>query len=691
MRWMRSVLAVAALAAMMSAHAERDFSGQTPSGAYYRIAVPDNWKPGQVLVMYQHGLDFGGADPDPSLGPLKDLQISEGYAVAASSYRQRGWALFTAPDDNAELLSAFKQLVGTPGAIVPFGASLGGLISLKMAEDSRFAPVPGVYAACPPAAGTRAWDEAIDLRLAYDVICKGAGDLPTGDQPTPWAYNLGDIPSNLSDLQDKAQLLQTLIPVNLCTGINLPSEIRNGAMKRRLAQLMALGHITDEDFFVTNMGYATYALSDLVRAPDKLNGLNPFSTIGVDYGDATLDADIARISPEPFGQLYFKWSSDFRGRVSPSTKVISIQTSQDQLVIPANQDVLRHTLPASQLTSALVNEASPTHCGFTLAEGVAGWEALRAWVGGAPQPTVNDLQNTCNAATAQGAAGPCRYDASITVPSFDSQVQPRQASAAPPVDAHYSGQWYDPARSGEGISLEILGNGKAAVYFFTQPPKDVAGKQSWLFGVGDVVGNGVEFADVELPALDASGNFTSTRWGRIGLVFDDCGSGAMRWDGPPDWGSMEVPLKRLTSLQSLGCGIQGGTPPSVNAVSGAWSDANYNGRGFVFEQLDAQRIDAIWFGFDNSGVPVWLTGILDQDQTGGYAGSMVQAFGTHFGADFDSASIQRAVNGTLSVSSIACNIATTTFQTAAGQLGLMPASLAPQRFTIPLGMPSCAP
>ncbi len=119
--------------------------------------------------------------------------------------------------------------------------------------------------------------------------------------------------------------------------------------------------------------------------------------------------------------------------------------------------------------------------------------------------------------------------------------------------------------------------------------------------------------------------------------------------------------------------------------------ANYNGRGFVFEQLDAQRIDAIWFGFDNSGVPVWLTGILDQDQTGGYAGSMVQAFGTHFGADFDSASIQRAVNGTLSVSSIACNIATTTFQTAAGQLGLMPASLAPQRFTIPLGMPSCAP
>ncbi len=679
---------VAALFAMMSAHAARDFSGQTPSGAYYRIAVPDNWKPGQILVMYQHGLEFSASDPSPSLGPLKDLQISEGYAVAASSYRQRGWALFTAPDDNAELLTVFKQLVGAPGAIVPFGASLGGLISLKMAEDSRFAPVPAVYSACPPAAGTRAWDEAIDLRLAYDAICKGAGELPTGDQPTPWAYNLDDIPDDVSDLEDKAQLLQTALPVNQCTGINLPSEIRNGAMKRRLAQLMALGHITDEDFFVVNMGYATYALSDLVRAPDKLNDLNPFGNLGVDYNDDTLNADIARISPEPFGQLYFKWSSDFRGRVGPSTKIVSIQTSQDQLVIPANQDVLRRALPASQLTSALVNEPSPTHCGFTLAEGVAGWEALRAWVGGAPQPNVGDLQDTCNAAVAQGAAGPCRYDASISVPSFDSQVRPRQANTAPPVDAHYSGQWYDPQRAGEGISLEILPGNKAVVYFFTYP-RAGGGRQAWLSGVGDVVGNGIEFADVELPSVDASGKFASMHWGRIGLVFDDCSNGTMRWDGPPGWGSMEVPLGRLTSLQSLGCGIQGGSPPSAKAASGAWFDPAFFGSGFAFEQLDTQRIAAIWFGFDSGGAPVWLTGLIDQDSGGNFSGAMVQPFGTHFGADFDSASIQKPVNGTLTAVPFACNSGSTEFVAALNQLGSIPASLSLQRITTPLGVPAC--
>ena len=284
-------IAFVALLASASAHAEQDFAGSTPSGAFYSIAVPDGWKPGDILVMYQHGLSFEEPGPNPDLGPIKDLQLSEGYAVAASSYRQRSWALFTAADDNAELLDVFKQTVGAPGAIIPFGASLGGLISLKLAEDSRFAPVPAVYSACPPAAGSRAWDAAIDLRLAYDVICKSAGDLPTGDQPYPWAYNLDDIPNDLSDLEDKAQLLETLLPVNQCTGVNLPEEIRNGAMKRRLAELMNLNHITDEDFFVTNMGYATYAMSDLVRAPDKLDDLNPFSTVGVVYSDAAVNAE----------------------------------------------------------------------------------------------------------------------------------------------------------------------------------------------------------------------------------------------------------------------------------------------------------------------------------------------------------------------------------------------------------------
>ncbi|HEX6834476.1 MAG TPA: hypothetical protein VF132_13145, partial [Rudaea sp.] len=135
MRYGRFVFALAALFVAAFAHAERVFTGQTAAGAYYRITAPDGWKDGDALILFQHGLTFEPPGPNPDLGPLADLQLAEGYAIAATSYRQRAWALFTAFDDNADLLALFKQQVGTPGAIIPYGGSLGGLVALKMAED----------------------------------------------------------------------------------------------------------------------------------------------------------------------------------------------------------------------------------------------------------------------------------------------------------------------------------------------------------------------------------------------------------------------------------------------------------------------------------------------------------------------------------------------------------------------------
>ena len=481
--------------------------------------------------------------------------------------------------------------------------------------------------------------------------------------------------------------MQTLLPLNQCTGVNLPSYVRNDAMQRRLTQLMAFDHITDEDFFVTNVAYATYALSDLVRAPDKLNVLNPFTNVGVDYGDATLNADIARIDAEPFAALYFHWASDFRGKIG-AAKVISIQTDHDQLVIPANQYVLRQTLPATQLTSALVDEATPTHCGFTLAEGVAGWEALRTWIASDAQPSVNDLQHDCTNAVAAGAAGPCRYDASIAVPTFDSQVRPRQQVAALALDGTYSGQWFDPARNGEGIALEMLGDGHALVYMFTYPPSGYSGQQAWLIGIGDVVGNGIEFADVLRSSLAADGSLQAAHWGRMGLVFSDCNNASMRWDGPSDWGSMEVPLSRVTAFAGLGCPASGNPPAQA---SGAWSDPRYNGSGFVFEQLDAQHLATIYFGFDSAGNQIWLSGIAQQG-AGGYGGPFYQPSGPRFGSNYNPSAFNPVLQGELSGLHLQCTSGNVQVQ---GFPGLpdtaTPWALALSRITIPLGVPQCGP
>lgn len=442
-----ALLGLIALACVNDASAAtQEFSGVAPSGAWYHIKVPAGWHAGNALVMFQHGFDIKPATNPPGLGPLDSVMLAEGYAVAATSYRQADWALFTAIEDNQELLQVFTQVAGAPGEIVPFGGSMGGLIALKLAEAPGFPPVHGTYALCPAAAGARLWDAAIDLRLAYDVVCHDAGDLPHGDQPLSWAFNLNMIPDNIDDLSNKAEILRALLPLNQCTGVNLPSYLRNDAMQRRLDELMALTHITDEDFFVTNVGYSTFVLSDLVRAPDKLDNHNAFTTAGVDYSsDPTIEAGIARISADPAAALLLHQVSDFHGAIGTS-KVLSMHTSRDQLVIPGNQDFVRNALPADQRTIAIVDEPTPTHCGFTEAEGLAGWEALRAWKEGAPQPQVADLQAACTTLAATGQVdGPCRFDANAQIAPFDSIVRPRPADLQP-----------QPAHSQHAYPLELL-------------------------------------------------------------------------------------------------------------------------------------------------------------------------------------------------------------------------------------------
>jgi hypothetical protein len=428
------------VAATAPVRANQEFTGELASGAWYQVDIPDGWQPGDALVLFQHGLDFTIPSNPPGLGPLKAVMLDEGYAIAATSYRERGWALFSAIDDNRDVLATFEDLAGgAPGEVVPFGGSMGGLIALKLAEADGFPPVRGAYALCPAAAGARIWDAAIDLRLAFDVVCADhdAGEFPRGSEPYPWALDLDQIPDGLGDLFDYAQLFPVLLPLEQCTGVNLPPVLRNDAMQERLDRLQDFAHVSNEDFFVTNIAYATYVLSDLVRAPDKLDNRNPFTTVGVDYSsDPEIEANILRIVADPDAAAELHAVSDFTGAVGDA-KILSMHTSKDQLVIPGNENFVSEAVPADQRTIAIVDEDDPTHCGFSDAEGLAGWEALRAWKDGAPQPSVADLQTQCESLeTDADVDGPCRFDPAAQIVPFDQIVRPRSGGMVPTHRGH---------------------------------------------------------------------------------------------------------------------------------------------------------------------------------------------------------------------------------------------------------------
>jgi len=88
------------------------------------------------------------------------------------------------------------------------------------------------------------------------------------------------------------------LAVHACTGILAPPAFRtpgqNGRLKKILDTLLIPGN-----FLLTDMGYATFAMSDLVHDPRKLSGKIGTGNAGVDYGDPEINASIGRVSPNP--------------------------------------------------------------------------------------------------------------------------------------------------------------------------------------------------------------------------------------------------------------------------------------------------------------------------------------------------------------------------------------------------------
>jgi len=101
----------------------------------------------------------------------------------------------------------------------------------------------------------------------------------------------------------------------------------------------------------------------------------------------------------------------------------------------------------------------------------------------------------------------------------------------PPAPEHVlSGSWYDPARSGEGYTLEILADGRVLVYWFSFDPDS---NRRWFFGVGSVEDGDLVFTDM-----------LTTRGGGFGEDFDPA-----TVEGLP-WGSLELELDCNTGIAS---------------------------------------------------------------------------------------------------------------------------------------------
>ncbi len=155
-------------------------------GAKYAIKLPQQWN--GTLLLYSHGYRFAApAPPDFSAvqtsaqvsstdsdgtgsDPLSTKLLSEGYALAGSSYKSNGWAVGDGVKAGEDLHDKFVQLVGKPKRTYVWGDSLGGLITEVIAEQNP-SWVDGSAPMCGALAGPNYnFDAALDVAVAVKAL-----------------------------------------------------------------------------------------------------------------------------------------------------------------------------------------------------------------------------------------------------------------------------------------------------------------------------------------------------------------------------------------------------------------------------------------------------------------------------------------------------------------------------------------
>lgn len=494
--------------------------GATDSGAYYTIVIPKGWTAADGLVFWNHGFQSflnsfesndllsilnpqwegyytGTVEARPSLGPYGDHILTQGYAMAASSYSQTGWAVFDSHISNGEMYNEFVSISSSLGQEEPerfyiIGGSLGGIVAMRDLEEDLVPDPDGALLLCGAVAGSINWLEAYDLRAVYEAVCDA---VPGADLPKPWYERpellFGEL-DYLESLHECVGLSSRLLIDEHNALEVLAWELIYPDEATRLKEILETSNIENPYFLALNLWYAVFQIPRLINDETQLNGVIPFSNIGINYKDQSINKTVLRNIALPSALESLLKNYTPTGNIG-KTKIVSIHTSHDGLVRVQNQYALQTLVPSDQLTVAIVDDSkNPSHCGFTLDEGLAAWNQLIMWVNDAKQPSAVDLELACMSTASDEAS--CNYDPSLQVadplPTF-KRTEPVGVTGVNTYDAS-TGQL-------NFQSLQLLGTDQTYSGFLNPP---VSGNT--LFSLGEILTTGSRSSWQHNAAFDGS-------------------------------------------------------------------------------------------------------------------------------------------------------------------------------------------
>ncbi len=399
-------------------------------GAAYHVEVPANWN--GKLVMYAHGYAGEGLTLSVTDVPIRRHLIQAGYAWAASSYSKNSYDVRAGVEDTNALALAFNKIaalnarpLAVPSKVYIIGHSMGGHVTAAAVEDETYATANNKmkYNAALPMCGVVGDRELFNTFAAEQM----AAQTLTGYASNPY-FSWSTIKSNV---------FTTLLPgfpfsawaPSAPLGTQYQSVVQNLTGGAR--PIFDIGFLQGGSFIYPYFYFGVNPvdlgiLTKQVYDTNEYNGPNATLPYTVD-GDATTSlaintgAQIVTADPlvNPLRRDGLRWIPLVNGQFH--VPVLTMHTLGDLFVPFRMEQVYRKRAVAQGTQANLVQRAirGAKHCDFTIAEQVAGFDAMVNWESNNVVPGGDDvLTPSAVAASTYG----CTYTNNTIGPDDDSSV-----------------------------------------------------------------------------------------------------------------------------------------------------------------------------------------------------------------------------------------------------------------------------
>jgi hypothetical protein len=383
------------------------FEAKDENGAFVLIARPANWN-GALIVHI-----FGGPRmrvPDASMTD-EDLvrfveMVREGYAWVASSRRRGGFGVTLGAEDADNSRKLYVAAFGEPRMTIVHGQSWGANIGAILIEkfnapdQAGRRPYHGALLTSGVLAGaTRGYDARVDLRAAFQLVCK---THPRADE-TPYHLGIG-LPEGV-----KLSHIDLIEQFNACTGANRKVEERSDEQKRALADLAAASRIP-AGVLLGHLQPATFVFRDI--ADFLTGGKPPFGNIGVVYkgtsDDKAFNLAVPRFAADESAVKALAEDSNPTGKFD--VPVVTMHAIRDTTVFVEQGHEYRRVAEAAGRGALLMQsfvddnlhaKMSPPHYPAVLG-------ALKTWIETAQRPSIAAIVEACEISKAK-YAGECKF------------------------------------------------------------------------------------------------------------------------------------------------------------------------------------------------------------------------------------------------------------------------------------------